>query len=125
MASNRSRALSRILAAAAFAASVAHGQITLKSPAWNELSEHDRQVLSPLASDWNNLDAQRKTKWLGLARRYPTLRPDQQQRIQTQMREWSRLTPDQRNAAREECVLTLPSEQPMAAAVSATSSSSQ
>ena len=58
-------------------------------------------MLAPLASDWNTLDAQRKTKWLGLAKRYPTLRADQQERIQAQMREWSRLTPDQRNAARE------------------------
>ena len=86
MASQRARALTRAVAVLALAASAAHAQIALKSPSWNELSEHDRQVLSPLASDWNNLDAQRKTKWLGLAKRYPTLPPEQQQRIQGQMR---------------------------------------
>ena len=42
--------------------------------------EDDRQVLAPLASDWNRLDAQRKQKWRGLAQRYPTMAPDQQQR---------------------------------------------
>ena len=101
LASKPVRLLTRVLAVLALAATSAHGQLTLKSPAWNELSERDRQVLAPLASDWNNLDGPRKQKWLGLAERYPTLRPDQQQRIQTQMRDWSRLTPEQRNAARE------------------------
>ena len=30
--------------------------MTLKSPAWNELSDGDRKILAPLASDWNTLD---------------------------------------------------------------------
>ena len=88
MASSHVRLLTRILAVLALAAGAAQGQITLKSPAWNELSEADRKVLAPLAPDWNTLDASRKQKWLGLAKRYPSLTADQQQRIQTQMQEW-------------------------------------
>ena len=38
------------------AASVAHAQITFKSPSWNELSPQERQVLAPLAPDWDKLD---------------------------------------------------------------------
>ena len=76
MASDDVRLLTKALFLLALVASTAHGQITLKSPAWNELAERDRQVLAPLQSDWGNMDAQRKQKWLGLAKRYPTLRPD-------------------------------------------------
>ena len=76
MASHLLRALTRTLVAFAFAASTAQGQIALKSPAWKDLSGQDRQVLAPLASDWDHLDAARKQKWLGIAKRYPTLRPD-------------------------------------------------
>jgi hypothetical protein len=101
LASYQLRALTRILVAFALAASTAQGQITLKSPAWKDLPERDRQVLAPLASDWDHIDAARKQKWLGIARRYSSLRPDEQERIQSQMRFWSRLTPEQRNAARE------------------------
>jgi hypothetical protein len=101
LASHQLRTLTRFLVALALAASSAHAQIALKSPSWNDLSERDRQILAPLAGDWNHLDASRKAKWLGLAKRYPTLRSDPQERIQAQMREWSRLTPAQRNAARE------------------------
>jgi hypothetical protein len=49
LASEHVRLLTRVLAIAALAASAAHGQITLKSPSWNELTEHDRQVRAPHA----------------------------------------------------------------------------
>ena len=81
LASDGVRALTRFVAVLALAASAVEAQITLKSPSWNELSEPDRRVLAPLAPDWNNLDAQRKQKWIGLARRYPTLREDEQETV--------------------------------------------
>ena len=84
------------------AASVTHAQITLKSPAWAELSPQEKQILAPLAPDWDKLDASRKAKWRGVAQRYPTMKPDEQQRMQQQMRSWASLTPEQRNAAREQ-----------------------
>ena len=59
-------------------------------------------MLAPLASDWNNLDAQRKTKWREIAQRYPKMGPEEQQRIQQQMKSWAALTPQQRQAAREQ-----------------------
>ena len=43
--------------------------------------------------EWNQLDAQRKQKWLGIAKRYPTLSPTEQQRVQEQMHAWAQLTP--------------------------------
>jgi Protein of unknown function (DUF3106) len=58
-------------------------------------------VLAPLANDWEHLDAPRRQKWLGIARRYPSMPPAEQQRVQQQMSAWSQLTPAQRQAARE------------------------
>ena len=52
--------------------------------------------------DWDHLDAQRKVKWRGIAQRYPEMSPDEQQKIQQQMKSWSELTPQQRQAAREQ-----------------------
>lgn len=42
----------------------------------------------------------RKKKWLGIADRYPNMKPDEQQRMQYRMREWANLTPVQRAKAR-------------------------
>src|SRR5262249_23081243 len=82
LASDFVRSLTRILTVLALSATAAQGQITLKSPSWNDLSPRDRQTLAPLSQDWNRLDAAQKQKWLGLSQRYPGLRPDEQQRIQ-------------------------------------------
>ena len=59
-------------------------------------------MLAPLASDWDNLDAQRKQKWRGIAQRYPTHGAAGAAAIQQQMQSWAELTPQQRQAAREQ-----------------------
>lgn len=43
----------------------------------------------------------RKKKWLGIAERYPSMKPDEQLRTQNRMREWARLTPAQRTKIRD------------------------
>ena len=58
--------------------------------------------LAPLAPEWDKLDAARKAKWRGIAQRYSQMPPDEQQRVQQQMRPWSQLTPEERQAAREQ-----------------------
>lgn len=72
-----------------------------KQPDWLQLTPEQQQVLAPLASDWNNFDERRRTKWLLLAKRYSKMKPEEQQRLQTQMKDWSELTPEQRRIARE------------------------
>jgi hypothetical protein len=72
-----------------------------KQPDWSQLTPEQQQVLVPLASDWNNFDDLRRKKWLLTAKRYPKLKPEQQQRLQAQMRRWAELTPEQRRIARE------------------------
>lgn len=43
----------------------------------------------------------RRKKWLGLAERYPNMKPEEQERMQARMREWARLTPAQRAKIRD------------------------
>ena len=116
MAQDRRPALIAAFAAAvllALAPAAGVAQIAMKSPKWSELSPQEREVLAPLQGDWDGLDAQRKTKWRGIAQRYPQMRPDEQHKIQEQMRPWSQLTPDQRRAAREQykSISKMPPEQ--------------
>lgn len=72
-----------------------------KQPDWAQLTPGQQQILAPLASDWNNFDAIQRKKWLLTAKRYPKMKPEQQQRLQAQMRRWAELTPEQRRIARE------------------------
>lgn len=72
-----------------------------KQPSWAELTQEQRQILAPLAPDWDKFRAQRKRKWLGIAKRYPTMAPDEQAKAQKRMQPWARLTPEERRAARK------------------------
>jgi hypothetical protein len=72
-----------------------------KQPDWAQLMPEQQLILAPLASDWNNFDATTRKKWLLTAKRYPKMKPEQQQRLQAQMRRWAELTPEQRRIARE------------------------
>ena len=72
----------------------------LRQPAWAELSLEQKQILSPLSRDWDKMEAYRKKKWLGIAKRYPTMKPEEQARVQRRMQDWGSLTPEQRTQAR-------------------------
>jgi hypothetical protein len=69
-------------------------------PRWIELSAAHRKVLAPLSNDWNGLDARSKERWLDVAGRYPKMAPDEQQRANQRMGEWSHMTVAQRTQAR-------------------------
>ena len=72
----------------------------LRQPAWAELSQEQKQILAPLSRDWDRMEAFRKKKWLGIAKRYPTMKPEEQARVQRRMQDWASLTPEQRTQAR-------------------------
>lgn len=72
----------------------------LRQPAWAELTQEQKQILAPLARDWDKMEAVRKKKWLGIAKRYPTMKPDEQARVQRRIKDWASLTPEQRSQAR-------------------------
>lgn len=70
-------------------------------PAWAEMPADQQQILAPLKPDWDSLEPERKKKWLGIAKRYPKMKPEAQARVQRRMQDWAKLTPEQRRQARE------------------------
>jgi hypothetical protein len=69
-------------------------------PQWNELAPAHRQVLAPLANDWNGLDSRSKERWIDVAGRFPKMPPDEQKRATQRMGEWAHMTVQQRTQAR-------------------------
>lgn len=74
--------------------------VAKKAPVWAELTAEQQQVLDPLKSDWDKMDRPRRVKWVGIAKRYPTMNATEQRRVQTRMKNWAKLTPEQRAVAR-------------------------
>lgn len=68
---------------------------------WVQLSPQQQAVLAPLAGEWDKLPEINKQKWLQIAGRYPSMKPDAQQRLQSRMSEWAKMSPEQRRTARE------------------------
>ncbi|MBI4741585.1 MAG: DUF3106 domain-containing protein [Betaproteobacteria bacterium] len=75
--------------------------VTPPQPRWVALSAQQKTVLAPLAADWDAMESYRRKKWLGIAQRFPTMSGEEQLRVQAQMQEWAKLTPEQRRQARE------------------------
>ena len=75
--------------------------IALEKPLWKDLTPAQQRALEPLSGEWNKLEGLRKQKWLEIANRFASMKPDEQQRVHERMRDWLRLTPDQRRQVRE------------------------
>ena len=74
---------------------------TQNRPAWAELTADQQMILAPLKADWDTLDPERRRKWIGIAKRYPGMNAQEQERVQRRMQAWAKLTPEQRRIARE------------------------
>lgn len=73
----------------------------IKQPSWAELAPQQREILAPLAVEWDKLESYRRKKWLGIAQRYPAMSVEEQQRLQLRMKTWVNLSPEERTRARE------------------------
>ena len=73
-----------------------------KGPVWASLTADQQQVLGPLSGEWSRLTRDQKVKWLGIVKRYPAMKPEEQKRVQNRMQKWAKLTPEQRWEAREQ-----------------------
>ena len=93
--------VSLCIASPAAAAQEQHTRSKKAPPAWSELTPEQQKILAPLSNEWNRLEAARRKQWIGVAKRYPKMTPNGQERVQKRMVEWARLTPEQRRAARE------------------------
>ncbi|MCB4361220.1 DUF3106 domain-containing protein [Quatrionicoccus australiensis] len=74
---------------------------TPPQPTWTQLNTQQKNILAPLAVDWDKMENIRRKKWLGITERYPNMTPNEQARVQLRMREWANLTPEQRAKARD------------------------
>ena len=96
------RALSAALLLLALAATAAGAAPKDRGPQWASLTADQQLMLAPLAADWDKqLSREQKVKWLGIAKRYPSMKPEEQMRVQARMQKWAKLTPAQRSQARE------------------------
>lgn len=69
-------------------------------PLWLDLSESQQQALAPLAQLWPTMAEPHKRKWLALSQNFSQLSTDEQSTLQSRMREWAALSPQQRTIAR-------------------------
>jgi len=90
-----------VFAAAPVQPQPAATQIKPAKPDWSQLTPAQQAVLAPLKEDWSSLDTLRRKKWVGVANRYPKMKPAEQQLLQARMQDWAKLTPEQRRVARE------------------------
>ena len=88
-------------AASRAAATAKSPQKALDKPLWHTLTQPQRVALEPLAGEWDKMDGFRKQKWLEIANRFSSMKPDEQQRVHERMRDWIKLTPEERRVARE------------------------
>jgi len=73
-------------------------------PHWSELKPQQQQILEPLSSEWDKMDAVSRQRWLKIAGRFSKATPEELQRIHARMQEWLKLTPEQRRIVRENSV---------------------
>jgi hypothetical protein len=79
---------------------------TVDKPLWKELSRLQQIALDPLRGEWDKMDGLRKQKWLEIANRFSSLKPDEQMRVQERMRAWLKMTPEERRVVRENYTLS-------------------
>lgn len=74
---------------------------TFDKPLWNDLSSAQQVALAPLEPEWNQMEGPRKRKWIEMSARFASMPASEQQRVHERMRQWMKLTPAQRELARE------------------------
>lgn len=79
---------------------------TLDKPLWAELNRGQQTALEPLQQEWDAMEGLRKQKWLDIANRFSSMKPDEQQRMHERMRSWLKMTPEERRLIRENYTMT-------------------
>ena len=85
-------------AASAVAAPVAKAAPV--GPLWHELTPQQRQILTPVAGEWNGFSRPKKHRLLNVAKRYPDMSPAEQLKIQARLPHWTELPQTTRDEAR-------------------------
>jgi hypothetical protein len=74
--------------------------VAAAGPDWTSLTAAQQDALAPLRRDWAGIDPARRQMWLQIANLFPTLPPDERNRVQARMEDWARLSPAERLQAR-------------------------
>ncbi len=69
-------------------------------PRWSDLTPIQREALAPLSNEWDQISTAGKKKWLVMGDRIALMQPEEKQRAQQRLRDWVKLTPEQRKVAR-------------------------
>lgn len=69
-------------------------------PLWMDLSESQQQALAPLIEQWPTMKEPHKRKWLALSQNFSQLSTEEQNTLQSRMKEWASLSPQKRAVAR-------------------------
>jgi hypothetical protein len=67
---------------------------------WALLTPAQQKALAPLSRDWSGIEGPRRSKWLEVASKFPTMPKEEQARVQARMADWARMTPAERSRAR-------------------------
>ena len=70
------------------------------SPTWQSLSANQKTALSPLHKLWPEISEAQKRKWLALSVNFSDRSAEEQAKMQARMKDWAKLTPQQRALAR-------------------------
>jgi len=83
--------------------------IPVKKPdgTWESLKSAQKQILAPLEDDWDYMLPDSRRKWIQLANIYPKMSEQDQQRLQSRMTGWSKLSQKERRIARENYLSSL------------------
>ncbi|MGE0310476.1 MAG: DUF3106 domain-containing protein [Lautropia sp.] len=74
--------------------------LPLVEPLWSDLSPAQRAALAPFEPEWNAWPIPEKKSWVALADRLPRMSAAKRETAQRRIREWAKLTPEQRRLAR-------------------------
>ena len=76
-------------------------QKPLDKPLWASLTPSQKIALAPIADKWDPADSVRKQKWLEIANRFASMKPDEQARVHERMRDLFEMSPEERRVVRE------------------------
>jgi hypothetical protein len=74
---------------------------------WESLKPAQQRILAPLESDWDYMLPDSRKKWIQVANIYPKMSGQDQQRLQSRMASWSKLSQKERRLARENYLSSL------------------
>ena len=66
-----------------------------------------QKILAPLEEDWSYLSKERRQKWIQVANLYPKMKRVDQERLQSRMNEWSKLSQKDRRIAQDNYLSSL------------------